>query len=185
MGFERNAVGDYPRVAATAYVHPQATLIGNVVVGERVLVCPHAVIRADELGPDETVQPVLIGNEANVQDAVVIHALGGTGVRVGEGTSLAHGAVVHGPCDIGAHCFVGFKSVVFRSTLGEGVAVMHQALVDGVDVPRGLLVPSMAGVRCEEDVARLSGLSPEDVAFVEKVRKANLRLVEARAEGGV
>jgi carbonic anhydrase/acetyltransferase-like protein (isoleucine patch superfamily) len=180
MALEGNGFGDSPEVAASAYVHPQATVIGNVVIGERVLVCPHAVIRADEPGPDGTVQPIRIGDEVNIQDTAVVHALGGSEVRIGEGASLAHGAVIHGPCDVGAHCFVGFASVVFKATLGDGVTVMHQALIEGVDLPPGLLVPSMTGVLCEEDVSRLSQVTPETVAFVRKVRHANLRLLEAR-----
>jgi len=55
MVLEPNVHGDYSEVASTAYVHPQATIKGKVVIGERVMVCTHAVTRADEPGPDEAV----------------------------------------------------------------------------------------------------------------------------------
>ena len=98
--------------------------MGKVIIKSRVFVGPFAVIRADEPGPDGTVQPIVIGEDSNVQDRAVIHALGGTGVSIGPCSSIAHGAIVHGPCDIGRRCFVGFNSVIFRATLGDGALVM-------------------------------------------------------------
>jgi carbonic anhydrase/acetyltransferase-like protein (isoleucine patch superfamily) len=107
------------------------------------------------------------------------HALGGTVVRISPGSSVAHGAVIHGPCEIGANCFVGFGSVVFNATLGDGAVVMHRALVEGVTVPSGVYVPSMAAVRCKEDVRRSARATPDIVAFAKKVSRANILLVEA------
>jgi carbonic anhydrase/acetyltransferase-like protein (isoleucine patch superfamily) len=179
MGIEANVGGDYPEVATTAYVHPTATVIGRVQIGERVFIGPHAVVRADEPGPDGTVGPVVIGEAANIQDCVVIHAIGGTGVTIGARTSIAHGAVVHGPCRIGAGCFVGFNSVVFRATLGDGVVVMHQSLVEGVEVPAGFLAPSMTAVRSASDVLGLERVPTETVAFAENVVDVNVFLAEA------
>ena len=97
MGIEVNTAGHYPEIAPTAYVHPTAMVIGRVHIGERAFVGPHAVIRADEAGPGGTIEPIVIGESANVQDCAIIHALGGTGVDIGRGTSIAHAAVVHGP----------------------------------------------------------------------------------------
>ena len=179
MSLEPNAAGDHPQVDATACVHPTAVIIGNVRIGPTVYVGPHATVRADEPGPDGTVKPITISREANVQDGVIIHALGGTSVRVGPGTSIAHGAIIHGPCEIGPNCFIGFSSVVYDATLGEGVAVMHHALVEGVSVPDGLHTPSISAVRHADDVFRLKAASPAVRAFVERVRATNIQLVEA------
>jgi len=178
MGIEENAAGNFPQVERTAYVHPSAVLAGRVRIGSRVFIGPQAAIRADEPGPDGVVEPIVIGDRSNVQDCVVVHALGGTGVEIGTGTSLAHAAVVHGPCKIGADCFVGFNSVVFNATLGDGVVVMHQALVEGVTVPPGLCIPSMTAVRCEEDVRRLAPATPDMIAFARKVSQTNIVLAE-------
>ena len=82
MGLESNSAGDSPTIASTAFVHPTATLIGRVSVNGRAFVGPHAVLRADEPGADGTVQPIVVGEEANVQDCVVVHALGGTEVKI-------------------------------------------------------------------------------------------------------
>lgn len=178
MGLEANAAGHYPEIAPTAYVHPNATVIGRVYVGDRAFVGPHAVIRADEPGPDGTIEPIVIGECANVQDGAILHALGGTGVTVGPRTSIAHGTVIHGPCKIGVGCFVGFNSVVFRATLGDGVVVMHQALVESAVVPEGRLVPSMTAVRCDYEASHLKRVSIETIAFVEKVIDANVFFAE-------
>ena len=125
-------------------------------------------------------EPISIGEETNIQDGVIIHALGGTGVSIGPGSSVAHGAIIHGPCQIGANCFVGFNTVVYNATLGEGVVIMHQALVEEVSVPDGLYVPSMTAVRSEAEVGALTEAGPDVRAFVERVRLMNLRLVEAK-----
>ena len=179
MGLEANTAGHYPEIAPTAYVHPTATVIGRVCIRDRAFVGPHAVIRADEAGPDGTIEPIVIGESTNVQDCAIIHALGGTGVSIGPRTSIAHAAVIHGPCKIGVGCFVGFNSVVFRATLGDGVVVMHQALVEWAVVPEGLLVPSMTAVRCEDDVFRLKRVPTEIIAFAERVTNANVLLAQA------
>ena len=179
MGLESNSAGDSPTIASTAFVHPTATLIGRVSVNGRAFVGPHAVLRAEEPGADGTVQPIVVGEEANVQDCAVVHALGGSGVDIGPRSSVAHAAVIHGPCQIGADCLIGFNSVVFNATLGVGVVVTHQALVEGVTIPAGLHVPSMMAVRNEEDVRRLSRATRETIAFAEKVSRMNVHLATA------
>jgi carbonic anhydrase/acetyltransferase-like protein (isoleucine patch superfamily) len=179
MSLEPNANGDFPKTAPTAYVHDTATLIGRVLVKERTFIGPNAVIRADEPGPDGTVEPIVVSDGANVQDNVVIHALGGTAVTIGSASSIAHAAVIHGPCEIGAKCFVGFNSVVFKAVLGDGVVVMHQALVEGVTIPSGLHVPSMSAVRNEEDVCRLARVTQRLTTFADKVYRTNVLLAKA------
>jgi carbonic anhydrase/acetyltransferase-like protein (isoleucine patch superfamily) len=174
----RNHAGDKPIVHATATIHPSAVVIGNVQIGDKVFVGPNAVIRADEPCPKGKVEAIVIESEVNIQDGVIIHALGGSPVHVGNGVSLAHGAVIHGPCHIGDNCFVGFKSVVFNTRLGEGVVIQHQALVEGVDIPDGMHVPSMAGVLTKADVHALKPVTPELSQFAEKVRKTNVFLAE-------
>jgi carbonic anhydrase/acetyltransferase-like protein (isoleucine patch superfamily) len=183
MSLEPNMAGDYPDIAPTAYVHPSATLIGRVYVGNRTFIGPHAIIRADEPGPDGTIEPIIIGESANVQDCAIIHALGGTGVTIGSRTSITHAAVIHGPCKIGNGCFVGFNSVVFHATLGDGVVVMHQALVEGAVVSEGLLVPSMTAVRSKSDASHLKRVSTEILTFTEKVIQVNMLLAEKSDKG--
>jgi carbonic anhydrase/acetyltransferase-like protein (isoleucine patch superfamily) len=174
----RNHAGDKPVVHPTATIHPSAVVIGNVQIGEKVFVGPNAVIRADEPCPEGKVEAIVIESEVNIQDGVIIHALGGSPVHIGNGVSLAHGAVIHGPCHVENNCFVGFKSVVFNARIGEGVVIQHQALVEGVEIPYRTHVPSMAGVLTEADVHALKPVTAELSAFAEKVRKTNVFLAE-------
>lgn len=125
-----NHAGEVPCIAGSAYVHPSAVVIGNVRIGERVFVGSNAVIRADEPSADGKVEPIFIESEVNIQDGVIIHALGGSPARIASGVTLAHGAVVHGPCDVGENCFIGFRSVVFKASLDRSV-VIEQSMPGG------------------------------------------------------
>jgi carbonic anhydrase/acetyltransferase-like protein (isoleucine patch superfamily) len=174
-----NHAGQHPEIDESACIHTTAVVIGNVRIGSGVFVGPNAVIRADEPGPESHVEPIVIEAGANIQDGVIIHALGGSRVLIGKGASVAHGAVVHGPCEVGENSFIGFKSVVFKATLGRGVVVLHQTLVEGVQVPDGIHVPSMRAVTAEADLQDLPAVTAELTAFAEKVRQVNHFLAEA------
>ena len=76
--------GDYPQVNNTAYIDPGAIIIGKVKIGKNVFVGPGAVTRADEPGSWITIK-----DNCNIQDRVIIHALEGTSVLIGENTSAA------------------------------------------------------------------------------------------------
>jgi len=171
-----NPAGDWPRADSTAYVAPTALIVGHVEVGPRVFVGPNAVIRADEVGPDGRVAPVVLEAECNVQDGVIIHALAGTGVTVGRRASLSHGCIVHGPCALGGGCFIGFGAVVFRACVGTGAFIGARAVVQGVDLPDEIHVPPLCAVSAE-GVSALRKITPEERQFMEAVALANLRLV--------
>ncbi|MBW8035343.1 MAG: hypothetical protein FVQ79_06880 [Planctomycetes bacterium] len=179
VSFFANPSGDFPQVDPTAYVDPAARVIGHVIIGANVYVGPYAVIRADEIGDDGQVQPVIIGDESNVQDGVVIHALGGTEVRVGKRTSLAHGCVVHGPAVIGDGCFVGFNAVVYNCVLAAGSFVGTSAVVQEVRLSDNALVPHAGAVLSKEDAAMYVKTTGEkEIQFMEKIINTNLLLTK-------
>jgi carbonic anhydrase/acetyltransferase-like protein (isoleucine patch superfamily) len=171
-----NPAGDWPSVDPSAYVDPAALIVGRVEVGQRVFVGPNAVLRADEVGPDGCVAPIVLEAECNVQDGVIIHALGGTGVTAGRRASLSHGCIIHGPCKLGAGCFVGFGAVVFRACVGAGAFIGPRAVVQGVDLP-GEVYAAPSSVVSAETTAALRATTPEERQFMEGVALANLRLV--------
>ena len=174
-----NPNGDLPKVDPTAYIDPSAQVIGNVHIGAKVFVGPNAVVRADESDAKGQVHSIEIGSECNIQDGVIIHALGGTSVTIGKRTSLAHGCVVHGPCTIGKECFIGFRAVVYKAALEDGVFVNASAVVQGVDLAANSFIPSGAVVSSSDDVARLvSTTSKVDREFSKKIVKANLALTK-------
>ncbi|MBC7253438.1 MAG: carbonate dehydratase [Actinobacteria bacterium] len=171
-GTREDTSGRRPRVAGSSFLDPTASVIGNVVIGDEVFVGPGAVIRADEPG-----STIVISDRCNVQDRVIIHALEGTTVTVGPETSLAHGCIVHGPCEIGAGCFVGFGSVVFKASLGDGTVVGHLAVVEGVEIGAGRRVGSGCVIDSPKAVRQLGVCGEEETEFAGKVVAMNLLLL--------
>jgi len=173
-----NPSGDWPEVDPTAYIDPSAQIIGNVRIGHRVFVGPNAVIRADESDDTGTVGPIIIGLECNVQDGVIIHALAGSRINIGQRTSLAHGSIIHGPCTLGENCFVGFRAVLFDSNIAKGVFIGHGTVVCHVSLPEQCLIPPGVSIQTSEDIATLSGVIQAEKKFMEKVLATNVNLAE-------
>lgn len=167
-----NPKGDYPQIDDTTYIDPTAVIIGRVTIGKNVFVGPTAVIRADEPG-----STIVIGDNCNVQDRVIIHALEDSSVLIEENTSLAHGCIIHGPCKIGKDCFIGFGSVVFKTEISEGVCVKHLAVIEAVDVLPERVVESSQLVNSEDDIRELRYVDKKLKDFAKKVVEVNLELV--------
>ncbi|MFA4889456.1 MAG: carbonate dehydratase [Candidatus Omnitrophota bacterium] len=173
-----NPNNDYPKIDKTTYIDPSAMIIGKVNIGKNVFVAPGVVIRADEPGSS-----VSIGENCNVQDRVIIHALGNSSVIIGKNTSLSHGCIVHGPCRIGEACFIGFGSVVFKAKLGDGVFVKFMAAVLRVNIPSRRMIPDGAVVDTAKKTKVLSVVSKECREFSRRVLKANLDLLKGYKKG--
>jgi carbonic anhydrase/acetyltransferase-like protein (isoleucine patch superfamily) len=171
-----NPAGDVPCVDSSVYIDPTAQVIGNVHIGAGTFVGPTAVLRADEADVDGKVHPILIGPGANVQDGVIVHALKGTRVVVGKASSLSHGAVVHGPAEVGAGCFIGFRAVVFNAVLGDGVYVGSAAVVQNVRLAAGALVPPGRVILTQDQADALGQTGTEERRFMQGVVAANVGL---------
>ena len=178
----KNVITDFsseehePTIDQTAYVHPMAAVIGNVTLGRRVMVSPFAAIRGDEG------QPLFVGDESNVQDGVIIHALetehegnpieknlvevdgGKYAVHVGKRVSLAHQVQIHGPAAVGDNSFVGMQSLVFKARVGTGCVVEPGCILLGVSIPDGRYVPCGTILKDQADADALPEIT-EDYAF--------------------
>ena len=175
-------IRDRPHVPSTAYVHPKASVIGRVVLGDDVHVAADTSLRADEGSPFH------IGAGSNVQDGVILHALKDRCVRVGgqpwaiyvgRNVSIAHDALVHGPCYIGDDTFIGFKAVVHDSVVGSGCYIGIGAVVVGVEIPDGRAVPHGAIVDSADAVDRLPPTSEAHTEFNHDVVEVNRGLAVA------
>ena len=101
-----------PVVDATAFVHPQAAVTGNVIIGKNVYIGPGAAIRGDW-------GRIIIEDGCNVQENCTIHMFPGVTVRLKEGAHIGHGAIIHG-ATIGRNCLVGMNSVIMDNVeLGD------------------------------------------------------------------
>lgn len=144
--------GVVPVVHPSAFVHPTAVLIGDVVIGADCYVGPAAVLRGD-FGRIE------LRRGANVQDTCVIHGFPERDTVVAEDGHIGHGAVLHN-CTIGRNAMIGINAVVMDdAVIGEAAIVAACSFVPvGMQVPpRTLAAGTPARVRRElaaQDVER-------------------------------
>lgn len=178
-----------PEVDPTAYVHPLASVIGRVHIGQRVMVSPCASIRGDEGSP------IFIGDGANVQDCCVVHALETTeggrevsqnlytvngkkyAVFIGKNVSMAHQAQVHGPAVVGHDTFVGMQALVFKAVVGSGCVIEPGAKVVGVNIPDERYVPMGTILNQQSEADNLPRIT-ESYAF----RKLNEGVVHVNVQ---
>ena len=105
-----------PVIHESAFIHPNATITGNVVIGRDVYVGPGAAIRADWGG-------IVIEDGCNVQESCTIHMFPGVTVVLERGAHIGHGAVVHG-ARIGENALIGMNAVVMDNAfVGAGCIV--------------------------------------------------------------
>lgn len=173
----KNPSGDLPVIHESAFVDPTAIICGRVVVRENVFIGPYVVIRADEVGPDGGMQPIVIGANSNIQDGVIIHSRAGAAVLIGSDTSIAHRAIVHGPCDVGDRVFIGFNSVLYNCSVGHDCVVRHNAVVDGCRLPRGFHVPSTERIGPATDLEQIPRVTADAAEFSEDVARTNNQFV--------
>ena len=108
--------GFIPVIHESAFIHPNATVTGNVVIGRDVYVGPGAAIRGDWGG-------VIIEDGCNVQEGCVIHMFPGVTVVLEQSAHVGHGAVVHG-ARIGENALIGMNAVVMdNAVVGSGCIV--------------------------------------------------------------
>jgi carbonic anhydrase/acetyltransferase-like protein (isoleucine patch superfamily) len=180
-----NLVGDRPQIHPDSLIDPSAQIIGNVVIERDVFVGPLSVIRADECGPDGKVMPIIIGEEVNIQDGVIIHSHGGTSVKIGARSSIAHGVTIHGPCTIGEECFLAVRATIYNTTIEDNVWIGMAAAVMRAKLEQFTYVPSGAIVRSKHDLGVVRIVSDSERQYMLEVRDAATQLrrdyLEARA----
>ena len=133
--------GFVPVVDPSAYVHPQAVVTGNVIIGADVYIGPGAALRGDWGG-------IVIEDGCNVQENCTVHMFPGVTVRLQEGAHVGHGAIIHG-AQLGKNCMIGMNSVIMdEAEIGEGSIVGALSFVKARTIipPRSLVVGNPAKV---------------------------------------
>jgi phenylacetic acid degradation protein len=121
--------GIVPVVSPTAYVHPMAVLIGDVIVGAGCYIAPCASLRGD-------MGRITVGDGANIQDNCIAHAFPGQDVMIEEMVHIGHGAVLHG-CHLRRKVLIGMNS-----TIMDGAEIGEEAFVGAMSFVRaGFVVP--------------------------------------------
>ncbi len=122
--------GIRPVIHESAYIHPAATVTGNVIIGRNVYVGPGAAIRGDW-------GQIVIEDGCNVQENCTIHMFPGVTVLLRENAHIGHGAIIHG-AEIGQDVLVGMNAVVM-----DGAIVGEGSLIGALTfVPAGTKVPA-------------------------------------------
>ena len=122
--------GFIPVVHETAFVHPQAAVTGNVIIGADVYIGPGAAIRGDWGG-------IVIADGCNVQENCTVHMFPGVVVHLDPAAHIGHGAIIHG-AHIGANALIGMNAVVMdNADVGEGCVVGALCFV-----PTGMQIPA-------------------------------------------
>jgi carbonic anhydrase/acetyltransferase-like protein (isoleucine patch superfamily) len=169
--------GKTPVISDTAYVHPQACIIGDVRIGERVFIAPMVSVRGDR-------GPIVIGDETNLQDGVVVHSDPRFTTRIGKRVNIGHNATIHAE-SIGDHAAIGMGAVLMLgSKVAEGALIANAALLhdktqtEPYKIYAGVPAKFMRDIR-PDDPAR-AAIDVYVEAYVENVRryKTSLRPVK-------
>jgi carbonic anhydrase/acetyltransferase-like protein (isoleucine patch superfamily) len=134
----------------TAFIAPNASVMGDVTLGEESSVWYGAVLRAD-------MAPIVIGARTNLQDGTVVHVDEGEPCIVGARVGVGHRVILHG-CVVEDECLIGMGSVLLNGVrIGRGSVVAAGAVIpEGMQVPPGSLVMGVPGRIVRTVDARLS-----------------------------
>jgi carbonic anhydrase/acetyltransferase-like protein (isoleucine patch superfamily) len=124
-----------PSVDSTAFIAPDAWIIGQVVVGARTSVFFNAVLRGD-------LEPITVGSGSNIQEHCLIHTTHGMDpVTVGDNVTIGHRAIIHG-CTIGNGCLIGMGATILdNARIGDNCIIgAHSLVVKGTQIPDRSLV---------------------------------------------
>ena len=154
---------DAPRIAPSAYVAPEATVIGKVTLGERASVWPGAVIRGD----DDTIS---VGDNTNIQDGAVLHVDPGCPMAIGANVTVGHQATLHG-CTIGDGTLIGLQAIVYnKAVIGRDCLIGAGAVItEGKVFPdRSLIVGAPAKIHRPITDADLAAMRVNVDAYVQR-----------------
>lgn len=141
--------GIHPEIPESCFVAPNATIVGDVVMGEDCSVWFNAVIRGD-------VNSIRIGNKVNIQDGAVLHCTyEKTKVLLGNNVSIGHNALVHG-CTVGDNVLIGMGSIVMDNVvIGEnciiaaGAVVLENTVVESGSIYAGVPAKKVKDISAE------------------------------------
>ncbi len=118
-----------PKIHEDSYIHPNATIIGDVTIGEKVSVWPTCVLRGD-------INYIKVGKGTNIQDGAIVHLADDYPAIIGEYVTVGHGAIIHA-CEVENECLIGM-----HATLLDGCVIGEQTIVGANTlVPQNAQIP--------------------------------------------
>jgi carbonic anhydrase/acetyltransferase-like protein (isoleucine patch superfamily) len=138
------------------WIAPSASVVGDVRLGDNVSVWWNAVLRGDN-------EPIVIGDNANIQDGCVLHTDPGFPLTIGDNVSVGHMCMLHG-CTVGPGSLVGIGSIVLNgATIGRNCLIGANTLIaEGKEIPDSSLVMGSPGRVIRQ-------VSEEQAALLQKI----------------
>ena len=167
--------GITPVVDPTSYVHPLASLIGDVIVGPGCFIAPGASLRGD-------FGRIVVEGDSSIQDNVSVHANQLRDTVIKRGATIAHGSIIHG-CEIGENALIGMNAVILdNAVIGDENLVAALSLVksDTVTPPRSLVVGNPAKVVKTFEPHQVTWRNNGEGEYQKLARAALTELVEAQ-----
>jgi phenylacetic acid degradation protein len=137
--------GFIPVVHESSFVHPQAAVTGNVIIGKNVYIGPGAALRGDWGG-------IIVEDGCNVQENCTIHMFPGVTVVLKEGAHIGHGAIIHG-ATVGKNCLVGMNSVI----------------MDNVELGDECIVGALSFIKADEKIPARSLIAGNPAKIIKSV----------------
>jgi carbonic anhydrase/acetyltransferase-like protein (isoleucine patch superfamily) len=160
-----------PRLDSTVMVAPNASVIGDVVVGPRTSIWPGAVLRGDY-------GRIRVGADCSLQDNVVVHCSSENPGVIGDGVTVAHGAIVHA-CRIGDECLIGAGAIIF-----DGARIRAHSIVGvGSVVLEGRTIPARS-VAVGAPAKVLRKATGKDVRMIRDSYRAYVRMARKYTSTG-
>src|ERR1044072_7287586 len=137
--------GFKPVVHESSFIHPQAAITGNVIIGKNCYIGPGAALRGDWGG-------IIIEDGCNVQENCIIHMFPGVTVLLKESSHIGHGAIIHGAV-IGKNCLVGMNSVI----------------MDNVELGDECIIGALSFVKADEKIPSRSLVAGNPAKIIKEV----------------
>ena len=164
--------GKVPIIHVTAYIHPTATLIGDVQIGENCFVGPNVVMRADN-------GSIVMKEHSNLQDNCVVHSSEGHNVHIASFARIGHNAVLHG-CTIDSWAVIGIGSTVM-----DGATVCEYSIVGGSSFVKAHSTIPAKCLAIGIPAIYKKSLTEEQIASSMKVTREYVELPKTYKESGV
>ncbi len=143
--------GKTPQIGKDCFIADNATIVGDVIIGDQCSIWFNAVLRGD-------VHYIRLGNKVNVQDGVIIHGTyQKSPTNIGDNVSIAHGAIVHG-CTIKDRVLVGMGSIIMDNCVvgTNSIIAAGAVLTQGTHVPEGSVFAGTPAKKIKDISAELA-----------------------------
>jgi carbonic anhydrase/acetyltransferase-like protein (isoleucine patch superfamily) len=164
---------NYPKWGENCFIAPNATIVGDVIMGDECSIWFNTVIRGD-------VNSIRIGNKVNIQDGAVIHCtFKKTKAIIGNNVSIGHNAIVHG-CELHDHVLIGMGSIVMdnavvhsNTIIAAGAVVLEGTICEGGAIYAGVPAKKVKEISTEKVEGEINRIANNYVGYAKWFETVN------------